>query len=99
METLLQRVHDQLANAYRDANRAELFRLIEPHLSSVKGGLSRAEIGQHLDFSPAAVAMSIDRVRRRFGELLMNEVARTVDNPEDVEDELHRLRSIVRGNG
>lgn len=57
--------------------------------------LPYVEIGRNLNISPAAVAMSIHRMRRRYGELLYEEVAATVDDPGDTEDELCKLMSIV----
>ena len=37
-------------------------------------------------------------MRRRFGELLVKEIALTVDDPDDVDEELRRLMAIVRGD-
>ena len=38
---------------------------------------------------------SIYRLRQRYGELLREEIAQTVDRPEDVEDEIRHLIVIV----
>lgn len=57
--------------------------------------LPRGEIRQRVKLSSAAVAMSIHRMHRRYGELLRQEVAATVDDPADVEDELSTLISIM----
>ncbi len=97
VEALLKRTLERLADDYRKADRHELFQLLEPHLSSDSNALSRIEIGKRLSMSQPAIAMSIHRMRRRYGEILLNEVSRTVDNPADVEDELRRLMAIVRG--
>lgn len=97
VEALLKRTLDRLADDYRKADRQELFHLLEPHLSSDSNALSRIEIGKRLNMSQPAIAMSIHRMRRRYKEILLNEVSRTVEDPADVEDELRRLMAIVRG--
>ena len=97
VEALLERTLGRLAEDYRKADRQELFQMLEPHLSSDSNALSRVEIGKRLSMSQPAIAMSIHRMRRRYKEILINEVSRTVDDPADVEDELHRLMAIVRG--
>jgi hypothetical protein len=38
-------------------------------------------------------------MRRRYGELLRQEVAATIDDPADIEDELRTLLAIIRPAG
>ena len=38
-----------------------------------------------------AVKMAVSRLRRRYGELLREEIARTLADPSDVEDEVNAL--------
>lgn len=97
VEALLQRTRNRLAEDYRKANKQELFNLLEPHLMNDDGAMSRLEIGVQLKMSQPAIAMSIHRMRRRFGDILLSEVSRTVDDPFDAEDELRNLMAIVRG--
>ena len=70
------------------ALKLPLFEQLQPHLTNELQALPYAEIGRNLKISPAAVAMSIHRMRRRYGELLYEEVAATIDDPSDAEDEL-----------
>jgi RNA polymerase sigma factor (sigma-70 family) len=95
VESLLQHVLKRLAGDYRRAGKEDLFQLLEPCLTHQPDGLPRAEISRQLKISPAAVAMSIHRMRRRFGEILRQEVAATVADPAVVEDELRALMAIV----
>ena len=39
--------------------------------------------------------LDVHRMRRAYGDLLRQEVAATVDDPADVEDELRTLMSVV----
>lgn len=95
VEALLLKVRSRLAADYQQAGKSELFALLEPHLTQQGEVVPRAEIGRRLNLSPAAVAMSIHRMRRRYGEILRQEVAATVDNPAEVDDELRTLMSII----
>jgi len=95
VEALLRRVRARLAEDYRQAGKEALFQLLEPHLSDGVGGVARVHITRQLNLSSAAVAMSIHRMRRRFGYLLRQEVAATVDDPTEIDDELRSLLAIV----
>lgn len=95
VEELLARVRSLLAEEYRLAGKTQIFTLLEPHLTHATDAIPRAEIGQQLGLSSAAIAMSIHRMRRRYGELLRQEVAATLDDPADIEDELRDLMSII----
>ena len=57
--------------------------------------LSYDEIGARLGMTEGAVKAAVYRMRRRFRDLLREEIADTVADPADVEDELHYLFSVV----
>ncbi len=95
VEALLLKVRTRLAEDYQQAGKSTLFKLLEPHLTQQGEAVPRADIARQLNLSAAAVGMSIHRMRRRYGELLRAEVAATVDNPAEVEDELRTLMAIV----
>jgi RNA polymerase sigma-70 factor (ECF subfamily) len=38
--------------------------------------------------------VSVHRLRQRYGELLRDEIAQTVNDPADVDDELRHLLSV-----
>jgi RNA polymerase sigma-70 factor (ECF subfamily) len=54
-----------------------------------------AELAARLDTTEAALKMAVSRMKKRYGELLREEVAQTVSNPDDVEDELRALAAIL----
>ena len=95
VESLLERVRLRLAQDYASAKKAVLFELLEPHLTNRGDAMSRNEICEKIGLSSAAFAMSLHRMRRRFGELLREEVAATVEKASDVEDEIRELLMIV----
>lgn len=95
VESLLLSVRTRLAEDYRNAGKSELFVLLEPHLTYRDDAMPRTEISRKLNLSPGALAVSLHRMRRQYGELLLEEVAATVNDPADVEDELRALMEIV----
>lgn len=95
IEALLDRVRTRLAEDYQKAQKSELFTLLEPHLTNQVEAVPRTEICRRMNLSAAAVAMSLHRMRRRYGDILREEVAATVDHPEEIEQELRDLMLIV----
>jgi hypothetical protein len=53
------------------------------------------ELGATLGMSEAAVKSAVHRMRHRFGETLRAEVAQTVADPAEVEDEIRYLFAVV----
>lgn len=73
------------------SERPELFDLLKPSLSGDKLERPYAEIAQSFGLSESAIKVAVHRLRRRFGELLRAEVAETLQDPRDVEDEVRYL--------
>jgi RNA polymerase sigma factor (sigma-70 family) len=55
------------------------------------GGARYREVAEELEMTEAAVKVAVHRLRRRFGTLLREEVARTVEDPAKVDEELRFL--------
>jgi RNA polymerase sigma-70 factor (ECF subfamily) len=84
-------------NALRDEcatdGNAELFEQLKPALT-FQSDRSYSELGAALGKKEGAVKTAVCRLRNRYGELVRDEVAGTVEHPEnaaEVEDELRRL--------
>jgi|JI10StandDraft_1071094.scaffolds.fasta_scaffold00038_2 RNA polymerase sigma factor (sigma-70 family) len=93
-QSLLKQVRSRLEEECIKADKAELFQLLEPHLVNSPEALPREEISNKLGLSSAALAMTLYRLRRRYREILREEVAATVTNPADVDDELSELITL-----
>ncbi len=79
------------------AGRGELFEHLKPTLAgeSLSGG--HAAVAKDLGLTTVAVKVAAHRLKKRYRELLLEELARTVDLPQDIEDELHHLfRALER---
>jgi RNA polymerase sigma factor (sigma-70 family) len=92
---LLEKVMTRLRTEYAKASRQRLFEVIQPHLSGAAGRPGYAALGASVGMSESAITVAVHRMRRRYGELLREEIAATVATPEEVEDELRHLLQVV----
>lgn len=95
--TLLDRVLDRLQRDYEAVGRGPLFAALQPYLSGVEGGPGHAQLGSGLGMTEGAVSTALHRMRRRYGELLRAEIAETVGDEAEAEDELRHLLRVIAG--
>jgi RNA polymerase sigma-70 factor (ECF subfamily) len=86
--TLLESVLGQLKKEYAGAEKSELFAALQSYLSGDKGTVPYVEMAARLNLKEGALKMSVLRLRRRFGELLRNEIAHTVASAEEIDEEM-----------
>lgn len=92
---LLERVRERLRAEVAAAGKAERFVLLERFLPGEESQLSYAEAADQLDIPEGTFKSEVHRFRRRYGELLREEVSHTVASPEEVDDELRHLIAVV----
>lgn len=95
--TLIERVRERLALEEARRGRAERFARLRPYLIGAEPEDSYAAIARDWGVGVGAVRVGLHRLRQRFGQVLREEVARTVDSPEGVEDELRHMLGILGG--
>ncbi len=88
---LLEVVLGGLRREYRDAGREDLFLGLKDTLSGGRGEIPYRELAARLGLSEGAVKVAAHRLRQRYRELLRAEVANTVAQPGEVEEELKAL--------
>jgi RNA polymerase sigma factor (sigma-70 family) len=93
--TVLEQAMDRLRQEYVAAGKTALFESLQVYLSGDKGLAPYAEIAGTLGLSAGAVKVAVHRLRRRYGELVRQEVAQTVALPEEIEDEIRHLFSVL----
>jgi RNA polymerase sigma-70 factor (ECF subfamily) len=88
---LLDGVLDRLRGEYVAAGKIQQFErlksLIVPHSSAS----DHADLARDLGMTAGAVAVAAHRLRRRYAELLREQVAQTVADSAEVEDEIRSL--------
>jgi RNA polymerase sigma factor (sigma-70 family) len=89
--TLLQNVIARLKEEHESAGKATLFDAAKIFLTGDKASASYADVAARLHTTESALKMAVSRMRRRYGELLRAEIARTVATPEEAEDEMRAL--------
>jgi DNA-directed RNA polymerase specialized sigma24 family protein len=70
--------------------RAEQFTSLRPWLMG-EAAASHAETGARLGMSEGAVKVAVHRLRQRFREMLRAEIAQTLSDPAELDDELRYL--------
>jgi RNA polymerase sigma-70 factor (ECF subfamily) len=94
--TVLEQAAARLRAAYVAEGRPELYERLKGFVSAETATPSYAEAAAQLGLSEAAVRSAIHRLRRRFQELVREEIAHTVSTPAEVDEELRYLISIIR---
>jgi RNA polymerase sigma factor (sigma-70 family) len=93
--TVLDRALAGLAAEYAAADRATEFALLKGHLTAARGEIDYDATAAALALSPGAARVAVHRLRKRFREVLRQEIADTVANSADAEDELRHLVHIL----
>lgn len=88
-------VLDSLRAEHADRPGQERFHALEPLLIDRPGRVSYRQLAKRLGTSEAAVKVAVHRLRKRFGVLLREEVARTVKDAGDVDDEIRFLLGVL----
>jgi RNA polymerase sigma-70 factor (ECF subfamily) len=87
LEHAVARIEAEAAGARKSALVSHLL----PTLTGGRGEIALASIAATLGMTEGAVKMAASRLRKRYGEILREEIARTVDDPADVEEEVRAL--------
>jgi RNA polymerase sigma factor (sigma-70 family) len=96
--TVLEQVLARLRQEFVATEKAELFDQLKIFLSTDQPGCTYAEIGARTGLKEGTVKVAVHRLRRRYGELLRAEISNTVNNPQEVEDEVRHLVSVLSKN-
>jgi RNA polymerase sigma factor (sigma-70 family) len=92
---LLDRVTATLQQDYVDAGQRQLFETLSFCLTGSRSEVPYAELSFRLGMNEPAVRVAVHRMRKRYRDILREEIARTVSEPEEVDDELSHLRQAI----
>jgi RNA polymerase sigma factor (sigma-70 family) len=76
------------------ADEDRLLRLV-PFLTGETPHPTYAQVAAELGSSESAVKSAVHRMRKRFGKLLRDEVAQTVGDPKEIDEELRHLFAVL----
>jgi len=95
---LLRLVLQRLESEYPEPQRRQFFHAVQDIISGGERGSGYAEIAHDFGMTEGAVKSAVHRMRRRYKELLRDEIAQTVSTPKQVDEELQQLLSALRGD-
>ncbi len=95
--TLLDQVLRRLRAEYVRDGKKNLFEQLKPTLTEVSRSVRYAEIAARLGTGEGAIKVAVHRLRLRYREVLRAEIADTVANPAEVEDEIRNLFAALAG--
>ena len=93
--TVIHRAQARLAAEAAATGGAEKFRALEPTLTGERTDDGYESLARQFDATVSTVKSWVLRLRRRFRELLREEVTQTLGPGEDVDDELRQLLTVV----
>lgn len=88
---LLERVITRLRDECAADSKAQLFDELKPFLTADKGAVPYPQVAANLGMAEGAVRVSVHRLRRRYRELLRDEISQTLSDPAQLADEMQAL--------
>ena len=95
--TLLERVIRRLCDENAGAGKALIFERLKPFLMLGRSDIPYAQAAAGLEMTEGAVRVAVHRLRRRYRELLREEIGQTLSDPAQVEEEMRALFSAFGG--
>jgi RNA polymerase sigma-70 factor (ECF subfamily) len=89
--TMLEQALDALKLECDREGKAALFEALRPSLTADAQDESYQAVADRLETTQGAVKVAAHRLRRRYRDLLREQIAQTVRQPEDVDDEIRDL--------
>jgi len=93
--SVLAEVFGKLRQEAIEGRALERFERLEGFLTGELEGTRQSEVAKELGMSAKALRVAIHRLRKRFGRLLREQVAQTVPDPEQVDDEIRFLLTAL----
>jgi len=97
--TLLEFAEARLRQEYVAAVKSRLYERLKIFRTGAEptSALTYAELGSHLNMTESAVRCAAARLRRRFRELVREEVAQTVTHSSEIDEEIRYLIAVISG--
>ena len=95
--TVLEMVMRRLREEHEAAGRQAEYESLRPWLTAERGDVPYDDLAAALGMTPASARSAVHRLRKRFREMFREEVAGTVADPADVEDEMRAVVAALGG--
>ena len=97
--TLLEQAVVGLGREFVAAGKGAQFHRLKEFLTRKVDYGQYPAVATELGLSPAAIALTVHRMRQRYRELVRAEIAHTVASPEELDEEMRYLFAVIRGQG
>lgn len=93
--TVVEQALARLRDECERLGRIRLFETLSLHLATDRADVRYSELARELGVAEAVIKKQLHNLRQRYRWLLRDEVAQTVQNPSDVEDEIRHLCAVL----
>jgi RNA polymerase sigma-70 factor (ECF subfamily) len=93
--TVLDRALDRLERRMTEQGKAPFFDRLKPALLGAEDAVGYARVAEELRMTEGAVKVAAYRMRARLSALIREEVAQTVAEPSQIDDEIRDLFSVL----
>lgn len=94
--SVLENVRSKLRLEFVVSGRTGVFDALHVYLAGERDEAPYHLVAEQMRMSVDAVKKNVERMRRRFGHLLREEIAQTVQHPSEIEAELRFLRGALQ---
>lgn len=95
--TLLDDVLKRLETEYQNDGKTALFAGLKQTLLGQRESQPYAELAGRLGLSEGAIKVAVHRLRKRYRELVRDQIAGTIEDPREIEAELRHLFQALAG--
>jgi RNA polymerase sigma factor (sigma-70 family) len=92
---VLDLVMRRLRDEYAQGGKVKLYDAVEPCLTQGAPAVNYGQVSRELRMTEGSVRVAVHRMRRRYRDLLRDEIAQTVDSPGQVEEEIAYLLNCL----
>src|SRR5262249_49894876 len=93
--SIIEQTLERLEDEFKSAGKATQFAEMKPLLVGDTDGTTSQDLAARLGIEPTAARVALHRFRERYRALFREQVAQTVDNEHDLEDELGHIFRIL----
>jgi len=95
---VLERVVTRLRDENKAEGKAALYDQLKAFLMMGKNDIPYAQAAETLKMTEGAIRVAVHRLRRRYRELLRDEIGQTLANPAQADEEMEALFNALAGN-
>ena len=93
---VLERALERLRSEWTDTDRIRLFEGLQQHLTGQEPRVPFRQLGEELGMTETATRGAMYRLRKRYGQLIRTEIAETVADASQVDDEVRHLLTVIK---